>query len=109
MDLMMVRATLGIYAVLLAVGGIMGFVKARSRASLVAGLGSALMALACLFLVGQNPRLAAWLGAILAGVLLGFFWGRFARSRKFMPAGLMILTSLVVAILLMFAAIQGLT
>ena len=38
--------TLGIYAVLLGVGGIIGFVKAGSRPSLIAGLISAVLALA---------------------------------------------------------------
>ena len=42
--------TLGIYAVLLAIGGIMGFVKARSRTSLITGLASAMAALVALVL-----------------------------------------------------------
>ena len=107
MDLTLARVTLGVYAVLLAVGGVMGFVKARSRPSLVSGLACALMTLACLFLLGIQFRLGAGLGAVLAALLLGFFGSRFARSRKVMPAGLMSLVSAVAALLLAVVALRG--
>lgn len=91
---------LGVYAVLLAVGGVVGYAKAKSQASLIAGLVSAVMALACvgLILLGQS---AGWyLGILLAGLLLGFFGTRFARTRKVMPGGMMTAVSfLVLAIL----------
>ena len=91
------HVTLGIYAALLAVGGIMGFVKARSRASLIAGLVSATAALVALVLARLRYALGFPLGMALAIVLFLFFGYRFAlRGRKFMPTGLLAVLSLVV-------------
>jgi len=91
------HVTLGIYAALLAVGGIMGFVKARSRASLIAGLVSATAALVALVLARLRYALGFPLGMALAIVLILFFGYRFAlRGRKFMPTGLLAVLSLVV-------------
>ncbi|MBV8077027.1 MAG: TMEM14 family protein [Planctomycetaceae bacterium] len=91
------HVTLGIYAVLLAVGGIMGFVKAQSRASLIAGLVSAATALVALVLARLRYALGFPLGMALAIVLFLFFGYRFAlRGRKFMPTGLLTVLSLVV-------------
>jgi uncharacterized membrane protein (UPF0136 family) len=91
------HVTLGIYAALLAVGGIMGFVKARSRASLIAGLVSAAAALVALVLARLGYALGFPLGMALAIVLFLFFGYRFAlRGRKFMPTGLLAVLSLVV-------------
>jgi uncharacterized membrane protein (UPF0136 family) len=89
--------TLGIYAVLLAAGGIMGFVKARSRPSLVAGLVSAVAALAALSLSRLGYSFGIPLGMTLATVLFVFFGYRYAlRNRLFMPNGLMAVVSLIV-------------
>ena len=91
------HVTLGIYAALLAVGGIMGFVKARSRASLIAGLVSAAAALVALVLARLRYALGFPLGMALAIVLFLFFGYRFAlKGRKFMPTGLLAVLSLVV-------------
>jgi uncharacterized membrane protein (UPF0136 family) len=89
--------TLGIYAVLLAVGGIMGFVKARSRPSLIAGLASAVAALVALWLSRLGYSFGIPLGMTLATVLFVFFGYRYAvRNRRFMPNGMMAVVSLIV-------------
>src|SRR5947209_1200384 len=98
------NVTLGIYALLLAVGGLIGFVKARSRPSLVAGTVSALAALVALGLSATGSPLGRPLGLLLADVLFVFFGSRFARkNRKFMPGGLMTVVSLVVAAVLILS------
>lgn len=109
MDPMIGQATLGVYAVLLAVGGVMGYVKAKSRPSLIAGIGSAVAAIATLAAVRLAPAVGYPLGALLAVALLGFFGPRFARSRKFMPAGLMAILSLIVLAVMVTAALAGRT
>jgi uncharacterized membrane protein (UPF0136 family) len=91
------HVTLGIYAALLAVGGIMGFVRARSRPSLIAGLISASAALLALGLSLLGYRFGVPLGMTLALVMFVFFGYRYAaRSRKFMPSGLLAIASLIV-------------
>jgi uncharacterized membrane protein (UPF0136 family) len=98
------QITLGVYAALLAVGGIMGFVQARSRPSLIAGLVSAVAALVALGFSTIRSPLGFPLGMTLALVLFVFFGYRYAlRGRKLMPSGLMAIVSLVVLIVLILA------
>ncbi len=86
-------ATLWIYIVLLLAGGLMGFLKAKSKASLIA---SSLFALPLILTaVGVLPP---WAGDLTLFVLLIFFGVRFVKTRKFMPGGLM-LTATIAAIL----------
>jgi uncharacterized membrane protein (UPF0136 family) len=89
--------TLGIYAVLLAVGGLIGYLKAGSRASLIAGSISALFALVALGLSVANNRLGVPLGMLLSIGLFVLFGYRYAvKTRKFMPSGLLAIASLIV-------------
>ena len=91
------QVTLAIYALLLAVGGVIGYVKAGSRPSLIAGVISALAALLALGLSLGNNRLGVPLGLILSIALFVLFGYRYAaKTRKFMPSGLLAVASLVV-------------
>ncbi len=91
------QIALGVYAVLLAVGGVIGYAKAGSRPSLIAGLGSAVAAILALVLCFQNGIWGMGLGAMVALLLACFFGYRFAvKTRKFMPAGLLAVVSLAV-------------
>jgi uncharacterized membrane protein (UPF0136 family) len=91
------QITLGTYAALLAIGGVIGYVKARSQASLIAGLLSAVVALAALGLSIANHRLGVPLGLVLSIALFVLFGYRYAvKTRKFMPSGLLAVASLVV-------------
>jgi len=89
--------TLGIYAVLLAAGGVIGYVKAGSRPSLIAGLLSAIAAALALGLSIQSNRWGVPLGLLLSISLFVLFGYRYAaKTRKFMPSGLLAVASLVV-------------
>jgi uncharacterized membrane protein (UPF0136 family) len=89
--------TLGIYAALLAVGGVMGFVKARSHASLITGLISAIAAVAALVISAMGMNWGLALGLTLATVLFVVMGYRYAtKGRRFMPSGLIAIASLVV-------------
>jgi uncharacterized membrane protein (UPF0136 family) len=76
---------LWIYIVLLVAGGAAGYLKAKSRVSLYTSLGSAaVLALCALHVI---PAIGA---DILMGLLIVVFAIRLAKTRKFMPAGLML-------------------
>ena len=96
------HAVLILYAALLAVGGVIGFVKARSHASLISGLLSALAAVAAAALSFLGYRFGAPLGVLLAVVLFVLFGYRYAiRNKRFMPSGLLAVVSLIVLLLLL--------
>ena len=83
--------SLSLYAVLVLVGGIIGFVKANSRASLIAGLVSAALLGASAGLVAfGSARWGAGLGGLAALALIGRFLPAFLKTRKVMPAGLVV-------------------
>lgn len=91
-----------VYGALVLVGGVMGWVKAKSKPSLISGIifGVALI----LFGHGINQGRAAdvWVAIALAGLLAIIMGIRFAKTKKFMPAGLLaILSAVVVATLLL--------
>jgi uncharacterized membrane protein (UPF0136 family) len=91
------QVTLGIYGVLLAVGGLIGYFKAGSRPSLIAGLLSAVAAFGALGLSIGRSQLGPPLGLVLSIVLFVLFGYRYAvKTGKFMPSGLLAVISLVV-------------
>ncbi|CAK6965571.1 transmembrane protein 14C-like [Scomber scombrus] len=80
------------YAALVVVGGFIGYVKAGSVTSLVAGLLFGLLAAAGAYLASKNPK-NVWLSLGTSGALTAVMGMRFLSSWKFMPAGLMTLAS----------------
>ncbi|XP_034744013.1 transmembrane protein 14C-like [Etheostoma cragini] len=80
------------YAALVSAGGIMGYVKAGSAASLAAGLLFGLLAAVGAYLASQNSK-NVWLLLGTSGTLAVVMGLRFLNSWKFMPAGLMTLAS----------------
>lgn len=97
------QVALGIYAVLLAGGGVMGYRKAGSRPSLIAGVVSGVVALAGLVWSVAQPgsRGGLLLGMTLAFVMALVFLRRFGMTRKVMPSGLLAVLSIVMVILLL--------
>jgi uncharacterized membrane protein (UPF0136 family) len=86
-----------IYAILLEAGGMMGFIKAGSKASVIA---STLFAV-IVFLFIFNVLPIAYVWTVLAFLIL-FFGMRFAKGKKFMPNGMMLILTIVTLVLVQF-------
>jgi uncharacterized membrane protein (UPF0136 family) len=95
------QVALGIYGVLLIAGGIVGYLKAGSRPSVIAGTISGLIAFAALG-ISTRDVLGFRIGAVLAVLMLIVFDIRFFKTRKIMPSGLLAFLSLIVLIVLGF-------
>jgi len=89
---------LWVYIVLLLVGGLIGFLKAGSKVSLVSS--SVFAAVLVLTQTGIfDPTVARNLVNVLLAALLVVFAIRLAKTKKFMPSGLMlVLTILTLAL-----------
>ena len=85
---------LWVYIVLLLVGGLIGFFKGKSLVSLVMSAAFAAALVLCavpnIFEVGFRKNLAN----ILMAALLVVFAIRLAKTKKFMPAGLMLIATI---------------
>ena len=101
------QVVLSVYGVLLIVGGMMGYVKSKSRASLFAGAISGGLCVGAAWLSVDQPSEGFTVGSLVAFLLAGVFINRFAKTRKIMPAAVVLILSLVVGILLMITQ-QGL-
>lgn len=85
------------YGILAIVGGIIGYVQAQSKASLISGIISGLLLVTAGVMQLQGQGLGLILAIVVTIALVIVFAIRLAKTRKFMPAGLM--TALGVAAL----------
>lgn len=94
------------FGFLAVVGGTVGYVRAKSRASLIAGVISGVGLVAAGVLVGSGSQsLGLVVGLVLSIALAGRFVPAFVRTRKPMPAGMMALLAVggvAIAALLLF-------
>ena len=100
MDSMKLAAVIAAYALLILIGGGIGYWKAGSMGSLIMGItcGSALLLSAFYLAKGRTQIL--YFVLFLTFCLDAFFTYRFAKTLHFVPAGLMSLLSLVVLIVI---------
>ena len=81
---------LWIYIILLVIGGLIGFFKAKSQVSLVMSVGFA----AALSLCAAGIIFQYYVADILLAALLVVFAMRLTKTKKFMPAGMMLVITL---------------
>lgn len=91
-----------VYAVILLIGGIVGYVKAKSSPSLIGGIASAILALIAALLTPEHAAAGLGLG-LLTGLLVGIlFLRRYATTKKPMPAIPIIVLSAIVFLVSVF-------
>ncbi|MCW5822240.1 MAG: TMEM14 family protein [Cyanobacteria bacterium TGS_CYA1] len=100
-----VQVILVLHAILLAAGGIMGFVKAQSKPSLIAGVASAAILLVCLGVSFLAPTTAELIAFVVSDILVAVFAMRLKKTKKFMPSGMMLFVCLFLGTYYLVAAV----
>jgi uncharacterized membrane protein (UPF0136 family) len=90
------RVILWVYIVLLVVGGLIGFLKGKSKMSLIMSVAFAIV----LSLCAMGVIIYAYVSDILLIALLCIFAMRLSKTKKFMPAGLMLVLTIATLALL---------
>jgi uncharacterized membrane protein (UPF0136 family) len=104
------RIYLFVFGVLTIVGGVVGFVKAKSNASLIAGGVSGVLLLVAGYLMGSaSAQVGLILGLVVSVALAGRFVPSYLKTKKAMPAGLMAVLSVVGVVLGAVGLVQLLT
>jgi len=84
-----------VFGVLTIAGGIMGYVKARSVASIIAGTITGILLIVAAYFLPTQREIGLVLALLTSAILAGQFIPRFLRTRRMMPAGLMSLLSVI--------------
>lgn len=96
-----------IYALLVLLGGVMGYLKAKSKASLFSGLGSGIGLLVSWIVCRQAAMPGLGLATLIALVLFVVFILRFLKTRAFMPAGLMMVFSFAATVVFLLGLLAN--
>ena len=86
----MQNKVLWVYIILLLIGGLIGFMKGKSKVSLIMSAAfAAILVLCALDIIFKH-----YVADIVMALLLVVFAMRLAKTKKFMPAGLMLVVTL---------------
>ena len=95
-----------IFGALTILGGVIGFVKAGSKASLIAGgISGVLILVAAWLLMNGNVQNGLILGLVVSSLLEVRFFPAFVKTKKMMPAGLMTALSMIGTLLSVLALV----
>lgn len=84
-----------LYTLLIFIGGIIGFITAKSNASIIMGSIFTLFFLFTISLSSKKAELSFLISFILTSILFCFFGFRFYSTLSILPAGLMSLISFI--------------
>ena len=84
-----------VFGILTIAGGVIGYVKAGSMPSIIAGSISGIVLLVAAFLLPDHVVAGLAVGLIVSLLLAGQFVPKFIRTGKTMPAGMMSILSVI--------------
>ena len=84
-----------VFGVLTIAGGIVGFVKAGSAPSIIAGSITGILLIVAGLLLPEHAAWGIGLGLVVSLVLAAQFVPKFVRTGRFMPAGIMAVLSAI--------------
>jgi len=88
-------------------GGVFGFVKAKSKPSLIAGIASSILLSVCFAVALTNMRAGLIGGIVIATLLDGVFGMRLAKTKKFMPSGMLLAINIIAQVILLLGLFSG--
>jgi len=92
-----------LFALMTIVGGIMGYVKAKSSVSLAAGAISGVLLVVASFLLPRFPIRAYVIGLLVSVLLAGKFVPDYIHKKAIVPGGLMAILSVAGIVLTLLA------
>ncbi len=95
-----------IFGLLTIAGGVMGYVKAGSTASIIAGAISGIALIVAAYLLPNNVLAGLVIAGLVSVLLAGRFIPAFMKTGKVMPAGLMAVLSVIGVIVAIVAWIK---
>lgn len=95
------------FGALIVSGGVLGWVKARSKASLISGLAFGVLLVLCGYAIWEGRRFGLQAGTGITAALTVIMGRRFVATKKFMPAGLVAGCGAVIVVLLVRALVSG--
>lgn len=100
------KYSLLVMSTLILAGGLIGYKKAKSKASLIAGIISCVLLDLCFATTFALPVIGLVAGFIVLGCLDIVFLLRFFKTRLFIPAGLLLLICLAGQVVLIFGLLN---
>ena len=95
-----------IFGLLTIIGGVIGYVKAGSAASIIAGAISGIALIVAAFLLPGNVAVGLIIAGVVSIALAGRFIPAFMATGKVMPAGLMSILSVIGVVMAIVAWIK---
>jgi len=92
-----------VYGVIMILGGIAGFARVGSKASLISGVGFGLMLLLSGIGVWNGSQNSLIMAILIALLLVVLFAIRYVKKRRFMPAGVLAILSLMAVVMFTLA------
>jgi uncharacterized membrane protein (UPF0136 family) len=90
-----------VYAVIVAAGGSYGFIKADSKASLIAGAVCGVLLFGSFLVSRMNLKRGYYSGIGVTAVMCVTFAVRWSKTGKMMPNGMLLILSIVVIVLML--------
>ena len=90
-----------VYGVVCIIGGIIGYLQAKSTPSLISGCISGILLFISSYLITQGFEWAFLMAGAITLLLIIVFSFRLKKTGKFMPAGLMIILGVITLVLVL--------
>ena len=88
------------YGITSIVGGVLGYIQAQSRVSLILGSISGLILIVAALVQLQELAIGLIIARLITIMLVAVFTTRLIKTHKFMPAGLMLILGLITLVCL---------